>query len=169
MRSLIGKKIKTIFVDKYTNGYIVFVFSPTNEYSVFSAVGDCCSESWIEDIHNHEFLIDATILDVGVKNIEVKDEDYKSPACVARFDQWNNSVLQIWGYSIKTDKGICDIELRNMSNGYYAGELWRLDGARLVSIKGASTTVGILENWECVSKNEFIPSQDTVYEVEELK
>lgn len=86
------------------------VFFDWNEGSwVYKAVGDCCSISWFESINNATSLLDSQII-----GIEIKPEKEASEPTV-------EESIKLYGYTLKTLKGYCDIEFRNSSNGYYGG------------------------------------------------
>lgn len=77
----------------------------------YNAVGDCCSESFIEDLDNIEALQDATMMEV-----EVVDGPSKDMADGYGESKWTF-------YKFKTNKGMCTLSFRNDSNGYYNGWL----------------------------------------------
>jgi hypothetical protein len=80
----------------------------------FMAVGDCCSQSWVEHIDGVEVLSSATITemeDVG------GDED--ETLC----NQDGHEYVKVYFFKFKTTLGYATIEMRNSSNGYYGGEM----------------------------------------------
>lgn len=79
--------------------------------ATLKAWGDCCSNSWFEHIENIDVLIGNEI--VGVIEREMPD-GRQADDC-----EW----VEFYGWSIQTQKGSCDIEMRNMSNGYYGGNV----------------------------------------------
>jgi hypothetical protein len=75
--------------------------------------GDCCSESWV----NHISDIDALI---GQKVLDVEEIDmYKLLG--AEPEPTRQEVDEVLFHRIQTPKGVCVIEFRNSSNGYYGG------------------------------------------------
>jgi hypothetical protein len=109
MNELIGKTINEIWLDKAEQRLITF---KTNEGDIsYYADGDCCSESWFNDIDGVEFLLNHKVMQV--KQIRVCDScEIKNSR--QEFDEINTIVLV-------TDTGIADIIFRNSSNGYYGG------------------------------------------------
>lgn len=108
---LVGKKITKIELseDKSEITFFVDGESPVK----FNAHGDCCSTSWIENIEEPEYLIGNVVTKVVEKDISRGEtEDYEC--------------LDIMNIDIYTDKGICTIDFRNSSNGYYGGSLERV-------------------------------------------
>lgn len=76
-----------------------------------SANGDCCSQSWFAHIEGFENLIGNKILKVIERQMPepLKNDDFEC--------------LQFYGWTLQTEKGNCDIEMRNSSNGYYGGDV----------------------------------------------
>lgn len=103
MQELIGKTIVGMSISADAQ-FLVF---NTNEGEVaYYAEGDCCSNSWFENIS-------------GVNNvgqvISVADINMPEP------DQGDHECLRAYGIRIATNIGHIIIEYRNSSNGYYGG------------------------------------------------
>lgn len=76
----------------------------------YLAVGDCCSQSFIEDLDNPEVFKNCVLTNVDFESGEEKDfGDY--------------SVHKWTFYKFRTNKGMCTLSFRNESNGYYDGWL----------------------------------------------
>lgn len=75
------------------------------------AEGDCCSNSWFENISGLDNLIGQTILEVTDVDLPDKniDTDYE--------------YFKFYSYKLRTPKGVCELEYRNSSNGYYGGSV----------------------------------------------
>tara|TARA_R110000868_G_scaffold66014_3_gene196968 strand:- start:3348 stop:3761 length:414 start_codon:yes stop_codon:yes gene_type:complete len=74
------------------------------------ATGDCCSETWMENVTGTKDLLNNEIL-------EVKGTDLgEAPGTRQDYDQK-------YSFIIKTKKGNFEIEYRNSSNGYYGGSM----------------------------------------------
>lgn len=82
----------------------------------FIAVGGCCSTSWIEHLNGIKNVIEGivTVAPVIGHTDPVREHGNSD-------DDFNVTVDYIT--SIKTNKGMLDIEFRNNSNGYYSGWL----------------------------------------------
>jgi len=95
----------------------------------FQAVGDCCSFSWIEHLEAPEDLAGRTLVGVDDARIEqgYDQEDDE--------DGYNSGdYIQVYNTRFYLDNGeTITIEYRNSSNGYYGGELERVndDGERV--------------------------------------
>jgi hypothetical protein len=100
---LLNKKILSIHL---TTDKKAIKFVTDQGEIIANAIGDCCSETWIEEIELPVFGLPATVLEV--KNISfnegLEEEKYYS-------------------FEIKTDKGNITLSYRNESNGYYGGYL----------------------------------------------
>ena len=68
---------------------------------------DCCSHTWIE-------------------HIELPADPFPALVMSAEqlfFESEEDGELKKYGFKIRTDKGVIDIDFRNASNGYYGGSL----------------------------------------------
>ena len=112
MKELIGK---TILSYKLEDGGAKLTFTTDKGDIVYETYGDCCSSSWFSDVVGVGNLIGETVLEV-VERQEWSEEETKKAEAQGEYD-----VLSLYGYLIKTERGICDMEFRNDSNGYYGG------------------------------------------------
>lgn len=88
-------------------------FNLKGDAVTFEAVGDCCSQSYVESLDNPEIFQDSIFESVESVEGEVKEKD--------DFD------VHKWTfYKFKTSKGMCTLSFRNESNGYYDGGLERV-------------------------------------------
>src|ERR1700722_16090914 len=75
--------------------------------------GSCCAQCFICHIDGSEVLTNAHILEVEDLSLPLADNDVNN----------DYTVTEVWGHRIKTDRGICTIEMRVIHNGYYGGSL----------------------------------------------
>ena len=109
MKDLIGKTVKAIRINDVKD---LIELTCDDGILYLSAVGDCCSTSWFEHMTGVEALIGHTIKNVLVREMpppKTDDED----------DEFD--VTDFYGWTLETEAGRCDIEMRNQSNGYYGG------------------------------------------------
>lgn len=71
---------------------------------------ECCSDTWIESVINHDAAVGSPVLRV------------------VALDLWERKISEcnwvtFYGLAIETANGRCTIDFRNSSNGYYGGEL----------------------------------------------
>lgn len=97
---------------------IVFTTDKDKEI-VFYADGDCCSFSWFAHISGIKNILGHTIT-------KIDDSKYLTPQEEAEKDGSYES-LAVYGYDLHSDIGICTIEFRNESNGYYGGSVYHAD------------------------------------------
>ena len=112
MKELIGKTIISVNLDE--NGTKI-TFVTDKGKIVYETFGDCCSYSWFSDIEGLGSLIGEKVLSVENRE-EWTDDEQKEAESKGSYD-----CLRLYGILIKTEKGTCDIEFRNDSNGYYGG------------------------------------------------
>lgn len=109
---LVGKIIKEMHINAEKN---VLRFILDNGDLIYaSAVGDCCSTSWFEDIEYAECLYNNTILKIFEREMPERFRDEKTI---------DKDFIELYGWTMETQSGRCDIEMRNQSNGYYGGEV----------------------------------------------
>jgi hypothetical protein len=108
VKELIDKEINAILINE-DKTILHFITKSGDEYSYYTN-GECCSNSWYEHFNGLNYILKNKIL--YVENIgvgEIKNSDY--------------DLTQIYCINLKTEKGICSIEFRNESNGFYGGSI----------------------------------------------
>lgn len=111
IKFLVGHVVTGVICDYGLNdGHNDIVFQTTDLIIRYRSVGDCCSESWVENIDDLENMIDSEIL--SVEALDVTEEKDDRQGSLTKYD-----------YLIKTAKGDARLEFRNTSNGYYGGWL----------------------------------------------
>lgn len=125
METLAGKKIEKIYLS-FDDEWLQFV---TDKGLIsFQAEGDCCSNSWVSDIINPEFLIGETVLsveEISLDNVRIGSLSETDS------EKHYEEEMQYYGYKIVTPKGVAEIIFRNSSNGYYGGWLAERERALL--------------------------------------
>lgn len=104
--NLIGKFIDSVNISEDKTEII---FKTKQACYIYEAVGECCSQTWIQYIEGIEYLYGMEVLKIEAKKTITQEEEF--------------STLDIMGYDIYTVKGICHLDFRNESNGYYCGWL----------------------------------------------
>jgi len=117
LKDLIGKTIKEVRIEP-TNTYIQF----ETEDWIFSYIteGDCCSESWINHISGLQAII-------GHKVLKTEEVDMPTIHLGQKGFSERQEVDQVYCFKIFTNQGVCELEMRNSSNGYYGGYLKKVD------------------------------------------
>lgn len=103
---LVGKCVIGLFKRK---DIYIFMLEDGTGIAV-DAEGDCCSKSWIEHISGTDHLLNQLITRTETTNCPCIDNN-------------DNNYIKAYSYKIYTNKGICELEMRNSSNGYYGGWL----------------------------------------------
>lgn len=111
MKELIGKRIGTISINPEKT---IIMFHTSDGEIAYEAEGDCCSESWFNNISNLDALRGGYHLITDV----IKREETQ-----AQTGEMRQEETSVYGYDLVTPKGTCYIEMRNSSNGYYGGSL----------------------------------------------
>ena len=106
---LVGKRVVAVYLadDRKAIKFDVEGGKPVIAW----ADGDCCSSTWIEDLDLPASLIGGVVR--AVEDIDMPD--LGSP------DEYTE--IAYYGLRITTDKGVCVLDYRNASNGYYGGSI----------------------------------------------
>ncbi len=103
---IVGKKIANA---KLVSGELRVTTTDGKRHR-FWPTGDCCAQCWIEATEGLDLMEGATVLSGEDKEwTDMTSEDY--------------DVLEQGFYSMHTDRGTLDLELRVSHNGYYGGSL----------------------------------------------
>lgn len=113
MEELVGKIIQKIRLNE--NDTLMVFNTSIGERIAFQTEGDCCSSSWFSHISGLDTLIGNRINEVFPRNEFTEEEQAKAEA------EGSYESLTLYGFLLITDKGTCDVEFRNDSNGYYGG------------------------------------------------
>lgn len=118
LKDLIGKTIKDVKLSG--NKETITFITAQDEAIKYKAYAECCSDSWIEHVEDLDNLIGNTISKIVIKTLDNTIE-YKAK------DECSRGFIQVYSYEFVTNKGICAVEFRNDSNGYYGGWLERVE------------------------------------------
>ena len=111
--SLIGKEIKKFILEK-DGSEITFQLKDGTTVRLL-AEGDCCSNSWIENIDNEDAL--------KGKVTAVEDIDMPFLGHIPTAKHNPVQFIKYYGLKITTENGEAILDYRNDSNGYYGGNL----------------------------------------------
>lgn len=82
----------------------------------YNAIGDCCSQSWIESLDNFDELVGQEIVEANA--------DLSSDPITGESEPEYSDVISYTRYTLRGNKGtLAVVEFRNNSNGYYSGWL----------------------------------------------
>jgi hypothetical protein len=116
-RNLVGKRINGVFLG---NDAWTLVFRTTDgEYHRFDTSNDCCNSVWVNHITGLHILGEGNSFDL-LKGALVTGSENKGWG-ENRSDEDGYEVIQDGFWTLRTDRGYIDIEVRNSHNGYYGG------------------------------------------------
>lgn len=143
LQSLVGQTVRSISVNS-DQSLLRFTIDDMCSYDpsrriVFQASGECCSESWFADLIGYDALVGHTV--AKIEAIPLPDTHraptQSNPIAIPEGiptslrltdDQRSRQCYDVlYGYVITTDAGRCTLAFRNSSNGYYGGNLERVD------------------------------------------
>lgn len=110
--SLVGRTIRGMSIAAADK----LLFDTDAGFYVYEVEGDCCSSSWYSDVLNVEVLLGERVLSVAADELP---EDFVMPQNNEETDEY----FKVYGYTLKTQYGACNIIFRNSSNGYYGGDV----------------------------------------------
>lgn len=108
--SLLGRKVLRVWLKSDTT----LALSTDAGVLRYEVDADCCSESWFYRVLRADALVGGRVVAV----LEGKTDDVDPEDGLGRQES-----DEVNGYSILTDKGVCEVTFRNSSNGYYGGWL----------------------------------------------
>lgn len=114
LKLLVGKTVKEVRL--HADKTLLAFICDSGDYLYCYTDGDCCSSSWIEHLNGLKSLLGHV-----VNNVVTRDMPE-----VAGESEW--SCISCYGWTLETNAGRCDIEMRNESNGYYGGNLMNSSG-----------------------------------------
>lgn len=115
MKSLKGLKVNSLSMN--VEKTLLVLHTDQGDKKLY-AVGDCCSNSWFENITGVDNLVGHTIEKVANNSFPELTKKLKD----ARYS-YCEEVIKFYSFSMKTEKGTFEIEYRNSSNGYYSGDI----------------------------------------------
>jgi hypothetical protein len=115
--NLIGKRINGIFVDE-TRTELAFR-TTEGRYLGYVTCGDCCNSVYINHFSGADVVGEGNSFDLlrGALVLAVEDKGWTEDR------EEGYGVVQEGFWTIKTDRGYIDLEVRNEHNGYYGGHI----------------------------------------------
>ena len=120
--NLVGKRINGIFLG---NDSWTVVFRTTDgEYFRYNTGNDCCNSVWVNHITGVDAVGKGNSFDLlrGALVLGAEDKEWTENRGWTEADGGSyGEVIQDGFYTIMTDRGYIDVEVRNDHNGYYGG------------------------------------------------
>jgi hypothetical protein len=117
---LVGKRINGLFIG---DSAWALVFRDINgRHYCFRTENDCCNTVWFNHVNGVETVLGAgNLFDIlrGAMVTAVESKGWTDD----RTDEDGYDVIQDGFWTISTDRGYIDLEVRNSHNGYYGGSV----------------------------------------------
>ena len=117
---LVGKRINGLFIG---DDAWALVFRDINgRHYCFRTENDCCNTVWFNHVNGVETVLgEGNLFDIlrGAMVTGVEDKGWTDN----RTDEDGYDVVQDGFWTIATDRGYIDLEVRNSHNGYYGGSV----------------------------------------------
>lgn len=129
--NLIGQRINGIFVN---DGRDQVAFRTTEgRYLGFFTCGDCCNSVYVNHFSGADVVGEGNSFDLlrGALVLGVEEKGWTED----REDDDGYGCVQDGFFTIRTDRGYIDFEVRNEHNGYYGGHLEEEDDFDLTELK----------------------------------
>ena len=117
---LVGKRINGLFIG---DSAWALVFRDINgRHYCFRTENDCCNTVWFNHVNGVETVLgEGNVFDIlrGAMITAVESKGWTDD----RTDEDGYNVIQDGFWTIATDRGYIDLEVRNSHNGYYGGSV----------------------------------------------
>ena len=124
-KNLIGQRITGIFLGD--DAWTLVFRTATGDYRRYVTSNDCCNTVWVNHITGVDAVVgDGNSFDLLRGAVVTGGEDKEWTENRPGENEWE--VIQDGFYTLHTDRGYIDIEVRNSHNGYYGGSFSEFDG-----------------------------------------
>ena len=116
---LVGKRINGLLLGN--DAWTLVVRDVTGQHYRFDTANDCCNSVWFNHINGVDILGEGDVFDLlrGAEVLSVEAKGWGEN----RDDEAGHDVVQDGFWTLRTDRGYIDIEVRNSHNGYYGGRV----------------------------------------------
>jgi hypothetical protein len=117
-KNLVGQRINGIFLGN--DSWALVVRTIDGKFHRYDTENDCCNSVWFNHINGATILGEGNSFDLlrGALVTGVEDKGWGENR-----EEDGYEVVQDAFWTIKTDRGYIDIEVRNSHNGYYGGSV----------------------------------------------
>ena len=137
---LVGKRINGLFIG---DSAWALVFRDINgRHYCFRTENDCCNTVWFNHVNGVETVLgEGNVFDIlrGAMVTAVESKGWTDD----RTDEDGYDVIQDGFWTIATDRGYIDLEVRNSHNGYYGGSV----------VYDAESNIGTIEDLRAVTED----------------
>lgn len=128
LKRLVGKRINGIFLNG-DNTKVVFR-TIEDERIGFYVYGDCCNTVYINHFQGVDVVGEGNTFDL-LRGALVTDVEEKEWVAIDDSEQdedsWHDECVEDGFFTIRTNRGYIDFEVRNEHNGYYSGHIDELE------------------------------------------
>ena len=116
--NLVGKRINGIFLGN--DGWTLVFRTTDGQWHRYNTENDCCNSVWFNHITGVDAVGKGNSFDLirGALVLATEDKGWGENRHEDDYD-----VVQDGFWTIRTDRGYIDIEVRNSHNGYYGGNV----------------------------------------------
>ena len=128
LKRLVGRRINGIFLNG-DNTRVVFR-TIEDERIGFYVYGDCCNTVYINHFEGADVVGEGNTFDLlrGALVTEVEEKEWVTiDDSEQDEDSWVDECVEDGFFTIRTDRGYIDFEVRNEHNGYYSGHIDELE------------------------------------------
>ena len=120
--NLVGKRINGIFLGN--DNWTLVIRTTDGQWFRYDTEKDCCNSVWVNHMTGVGVAGDNNSFDLlrGALVLETEDKGWGDNR-----DDADYEVVQDGFWTIRTDRGYIDIEVRNSHNGYYGGSFNQVD------------------------------------------
>jgi len=123
LKKLVGKRINGIFLNE---DHTKVVFRTIEDERIgFYTHGDCCNNVYINHFQGADVVGDGNAFDIlrGALVLDTEEKEWVKIEEEQDEDSWMDDCVEDGFFTIRTDRGYIDFEVRNEHNGYYSGHL----------------------------------------------
>jgi hypothetical protein len=123
LKKLVGKRINGIFLNE---DHTKVVFRTIEDERIgFYTHGDCCNNVYINHFQGADVVGDGNTFDIlrGALVLDTEEKEWVKIEEEQDEDSWMDDCVEDGFFTIRTDRGYIDFEVRNEHNGYYSGHL----------------------------------------------
>jgi hypothetical protein len=117
---LVGKRINGLFIGE--DAWALVFRDINGRHYCFRTKNDCCNTVWFNHVNGVETVLgEGNVFDIlrGAMVTAVESKGWTDD----RTDEDGYDVIQDGFWTIATDRGYIDLEVRNSHNGYYGGSV----------------------------------------------
>ena len=128
---LIGHRINGMFLAN--DGWTLIFRTTQGKWLRWDTENDCCNSVWFNHITGVECVGEGNVFDL-IRGALVLDTEDKGWNDNRNGDEHGYEVIQDGFWTIRTDRGYIDIEVRNSHNGYYGGSVRHVEQTQLENL-----------------------------------